>query len=399
MLTSYATETHLISRFRYPSTGKRLRPSLHLAMLLDTSGSMNGERINAVKRTLQSILPLLLKTDHVTLVSFNSSAQILAHYQTPENLITVIQNLHCEGNTNLEEGFLKLIEASKDVEPYDAVLLLTDGQINDGCYNTAGLNIIADAVPGRWRAFYCIGYGSSHNRQLLRQLAMRTHGSYIYIQAETDLPASMSTLLTGLREEVLANVVLSSVNGWASQEITSYGAKDHNLGCIQADKDYWVVWEKQQPESSRYLSVSWSASTLDSAGGGAANVRAYVLCADVLPEDFRVQLIRVRAVKLLKEAADALETGQPVSHELYDLARELSQMNSTNPLILRLRADIAAVIDSVNSNPTSIALMATASASAAYYATQRGCSGDPTDIYSTPLQRQVSNSTQDVYNS
>lgn len=57
------------------------RASIDLVCVIDNSGSMEGEKIENVKKTLVSLLDLMGEDDRICLILFNSDATRLCHLQ------------------------------------------------------------------------------------------------------------------------------------------------------------------------------------------------------------------------------------------------------------------------------------------------------------------------------
>ena len=101
---------------------KTKRSTFHLALLLDTSGSMEGDRITALKRTIHLLIDSLTEKDVLTLISYNSDATVLANAlvvgENREQLRTMITSLAADGGTNMEAAILALrAQQSKDGSP------------------------------------------------------------------------------------------------------------------------------------------------------------------------------------------------------------------------------------------------------------------------------------------
>ncbi|EMZ5409288.1 VWA domain-containing protein, partial [Escherichia coli] len=118
---------------------------LPVYLLLDTSGSMHGEPIEAVKNGVQTLLttlkqdPYALETAHVSVITFDSSARQavpltdLLSFQMPA--------LTASGTTSLGEALsLTASSIAKEVQKTTAdtkgdwrplVFLMTDGSPND----------------------------------------------------------------------------------------------------------------------------------------------------------------------------------------------------------------------------------------------------------------------------
>jgi Mg-chelatase subunit ChlD len=120
----------------------RRRP-FHLALVLDTSGSMEGQRMTALSRTLHLLIDELYRHDRLTIVEYNNMARILAVDIVVSNegrtqLHTIVNGLVADGGTNLEAAFGELyrIVQNPAVTPIDSVFILTDGHINNGMTNS-----------------------------------------------------------------------------------------------------------------------------------------------------------------------------------------------------------------------------------------------------------------------
>ena len=349
-IASKISGNQLVFRLRATSEST-LRP-LHIGILLDNSGSMEGSRLESVKHTLRSARSLLQFGDRLTLVSFSDTAHVHLRAVTLSNEADIdaafhrIDNIHADSSTNLGAGIEALYSIATD---YDAVILLTDGMVNAGITSTAGLRAMAQA-GGSTLAFHTIGYGADHNRTLLRELAVRSRGTYTYADSDEILPLAVGDILSGMRAEVARGVRLRLPTGcgWTCQEVGAQGAPDYYVGHMIADRDYWAVFQR-----SGGVTVAGGAgvlmATLDAIG--AENQTATVggegesLISD---QDVEDQVLRARVAAALEEVTGQLEAGEqrPDTTALSNLQIEFLLL-PTRPLLMRLRAQVAEVLDIV----------------------------------------------------
>ena len=106
---------------------------LVIALLIDTSGSMAGEKISEVKEaSIQFINSVERENTYIALISFSSNATlhhpILTPSQNPASLIEKVQKLDATGGTGMAHAIKLAREAFSGIEaPNNAILLFTDG--------------------------------------------------------------------------------------------------------------------------------------------------------------------------------------------------------------------------------------------------------------------------------
>jgi uncharacterized protein YegL len=257
------------------------RRSFHLGLLLDVSGSMDGDRLAALKTTIRLLIDALMDGDCLTVIKYESSAQVVAEAQiissvTRTTLRDAIDALRADGGTNLEAAIAALRAVSAPAHPpLDAVFILTDGQINQGLTSATGLiRLLTASVPTGTPA-HTLGFGSDVNSRMLRDMSMRTRGSYTYADANEVLPAVIADITAGLATEVGRNAVLAIPDGWTCMELSAEdGATTYNCGTLVADKPQWIVLTG--PEGATAV----PPLTLTYTTGGGAGVQTATLAAD-----------------------------------------------------------------------------------------------------------------------
>jgi uncharacterized protein YegL len=403
MLSAFRNATHLAVQIHiHKSAAPSPTKPIHLALLLDVSGSMNGERIITVKRTLHAIKPLLRAEDTVTLVTYSSGATCVTNYleMVPPNvahLFDQIDRLKCEGGTNLGAGLGELLRIQRPTKPFSALLLLTDGNVNLGATNTSELRYMADALRVPVTA---LGYGDDHNRTLLRDIALNSRGAYNIIDSETRemLPQILGELMGGLSVAVCEEAVVSVPQGWACIERRTTGDRglsSHYLGRLIPDRDYWVVFERPtqtaEPESTPI--TLWG-------DGIATEHLTRVPFTDC--HELEEQVLRCKVAAALTRAADAIERREAFKAEVMDLIAKIDLPENEGlrhrPLVAGMRAQLQVIADYRASADLMMARQVTAraSAGASCLSTQQGAL-DPALTFSSAHQRQVSSATQAVF--
>jgi len=399
MLSAIRNATHLAVKIRAPPNTEANDKPINLAILLDTSGSMADDRLGAVKRTLHAARDLFKPTDQITMVTFDDKATTIADHLLMDadgltRFYAAVDGIVADGCTNLSAGIEQLLLLRSE-KPYDTILVLTDGIINGGITSVIGLHTMMAGVSSSQTPIVTLGYGADHNRILLRDLAVRSRGSYTYVDSDEILPIAMGDLIGGLRAELYNDVTLNLPAGWACCEIGDGGAS-FMLGSVVPDRDYWVVFQKMVDD------VEVSPITLTAGMVTSIATLEHVLITDCL--ELKEQVLRCRVAKALVAASDAMERGQRCPAIIGELVNEFSALSEGmlyRPLVLRMRAEVAAIAHA----PPTASLLARMSSGGAYLSTQRGVSsgtgspGDPQEqLFSSPLQRTTANQVQSQYN-
>ena len=393
-LHAYSCENYVAVRVRATGVPEDDSRSLRIAFLLDASDSMSGERLDSVKRTMHAARPLFTATDRVTVITFGDAATTVCrdHTMDTEGLDTFysgIDAIMTDGCTNLS-GALEALHQARG--PWDAVILLTDGHINVGVTNIAGLTAMAQGIGPM--PFYTLGYGADHNRVLLRDLALNSRGSYTFVDSNEVLPVAMGEMIGGLRTQVLRDVVVT-VNGdgdYSCSEVGGSGSS-YRLGSIAADRDYWAVFTT----FSRADTVTMTAADMPEM------IRVVPEPADT--DEVREQILRCRVARAMADAATMAERGdsRDVRATLAALQAEIDGLSDSlkaRPLVLRMRGQLASILDELRTPAPALAAVSTRlQSNTVYYANQRGTqsAGDP-DLFCSPVQRVCSQDTRSRYN-
>jgi len=167
--------------------------STHIIFLLDTSGSMDEDNKLAIcKKSLSFVLELMRDTDAASIVTFEDNASVIIKCMetTPENKVRIlsrIDSIITGGCTNMSAG---LIEAKSLIEPETSVrkqgiVLLTDGVANLGVWEPEKLfEVVRNVIGGRDSlTVNTVGYGLSHNIDLLSKISDWTSGTYSVVNS------------------------------------------------------------------------------------------------------------------------------------------------------------------------------------------------------------------------
>ncbi|MVW64215.1 VWA domain-containing protein [Massilia sp. NEAU-DD11] len=188
-----------------PDERERARDTaLNLKILVDCSGSMNGDRIDAARRALHDVLSHLDPEDNFTFSRFGSDVD---HFTTSLMAATPraikkasdwVSATHADmGGTKIAEALLSTYSLA---QPFDAdILLVTDGDVWEAD------RLIASATRAGQRIF-AVGIGSAPASSLLHALASRTGGACECVAADIDIPGAVLRMFKRMRQAPVRDV-------------------------------------------------------------------------------------------------------------------------------------------------------------------------------------------------
>jgi Ca-activated chloride channel homolog len=172
---------------------EQLRP-INLALVIDKSGSMaDSDKMSRVKSALLALVTRLRDVDVLSIVVFDSDAQVLLPARSMVDRRTakqVIQRIAPGGPTNIHAGLMLGYQEARKNYRRDAtnrVILLTDGIANRG--ETSPEKIAQDSLRFNDEGIdlSTIGVGLDLNKDLLRQLAQSGRGLFHFVADVQDI--------------------------------------------------------------------------------------------------------------------------------------------------------------------------------------------------------------------
>jgi Ca-activated chloride channel family protein len=164
------------------------RVPLNLSLVLDRSGSMQGGRLEAVKRAAAHLVRRLHPADRVSVVAFESEVATVAAPGTAAEqpgLLAALAALDTAGLTNLSGGWLAgraHVDAHLDAEGVNRILLLTDGHANRGITDPDTLAGLCANARRSGVGTTTVGVGEGFDEDLLAAMADAGGGASYYVE-------------------------------------------------------------------------------------------------------------------------------------------------------------------------------------------------------------------------
>jgi len=189
------------------------RPPLDLALVLDTSGSMEGDAIEALRTSARALAKELRDGDRLSVVVFNSKAQVLVPNAVvgPRNRASIdhaIAEIKATGTTDLTAGLsLGLAELRAGLMPagINRIVLLSDGIPN----TSAQLPQIVAGIRQAGVSVTSLGFGIDYDTTLMTQIARDTGGAFHYLEHADEVAKVFDAELIKMTTSVARNLQLA----------------------------------------------------------------------------------------------------------------------------------------------------------------------------------------------
>jgi Ca-activated chloride channel family protein len=191
------------------------RPSVDLAIVLDRSGSMSGDKILYAKQAGLELLSRLESRDRVTLISYDSLVNTHTNLLAADSagilrLRTELLAVEPGTATALGPALFTALDELEDrplvADRLTHVVLLSDGLANQG--ETRAEVIGAHTARGyqHGTTVSTLGMGLDYNEDLMTEIADQGGGRYHFIEDASHITAVLGDEFAGLTSTVAADV-------------------------------------------------------------------------------------------------------------------------------------------------------------------------------------------------
>ena len=165
-----------------------------VTLVVDTSGSMAGEKMEQAQEMLRYVVNNLEPDDSFQIIGFSSSVRPLfdepmrASRENKRDALDFIDTLRARGNTNISEALDRAMDDPSSADRPHSIIFVTDGLPTVG--DTDVSSIIEQArigVSDGDRRIFSFGVGYDVNTRLLDGVARRGRGEAGYVRPDEDM--------------------------------------------------------------------------------------------------------------------------------------------------------------------------------------------------------------------
>lgn len=193
------------------------RPPINVAVVVDTSASMEGTAMEDAKKACTALLDKLSPGDRLALIAFHSGVDVLVPStvlttQSMDEIRHKIAEMKPFGTTNLAAGLTAgLSEARKHLrtDGINRIVLLGDGVPNDA----TPLPALAQSAGQSKIAITTLGLGLDYDETVMSTIALNSGGKYHFIKESAKVAEVFQGEVLRLQRVVARGVTLRLATG------------------------------------------------------------------------------------------------------------------------------------------------------------------------------------------
>ncbi len=171
----------------FKKEGKIDRTPLNIALVLDRSGSMSGDKLEQAKKAALTAVEEMNSQDYLSLVTYSSESTVdvpAQKLEEKEAFLSRIKKIEANGSTALYDGTQqgsKEVEKNLSKKSVNRVILLSDGLANVGPNSISDLAELGKKLGNKGISVTTFGLGEGYNEDLMLQLASNSDGNHVFI--------------------------------------------------------------------------------------------------------------------------------------------------------------------------------------------------------------------------
>ncbi|MBW7857265.1 MAG: anti-sigma factor antagonist [Leptonema sp. (in: Bacteria)] len=180
---------HLLLQLMTPPVDETATQApIHVAIAIDRSKSMYGEKLESVIEASAALVNWLTRNDSVAVIAYDTNVEViqpLLPLTDKFSIIERIRSIRAGSSTNLSGGWLqalRMVEEAPVGNAFRRVILLTDGMANAGIVNPDDLSKIAKDHFQRGISTTTMGFGRDFSELTLRRIASEGGGNFYFIE-------------------------------------------------------------------------------------------------------------------------------------------------------------------------------------------------------------------------
>ena len=191
------------------------RGPVNVAIVIDTSGSMKGDKIRRAKEAAIEAVELLGDDDIVSIITYADAAHVMVpatKATSTDDIVDQIKAIRATGSTALFAGVSRGADEVRKFlndQSVNRVILLSDGQANRGPSSPGELARLGASLVKEGVSVSTFGLGLGYNEDLMAELASAGSGNHLFIQSAENLAGAFQREINDLMSVVAGDFEIS----------------------------------------------------------------------------------------------------------------------------------------------------------------------------------------------
>ena len=187
-----------------------------ITLVIDRSGSMNGEKIEQAREAAQQVVAGLEDGEAFNVILYNEAVESFANapvVKTDESAKAAreyIKAIKARGGTNIHDSLLEALRPKPMQGFLPIVLFLTDGLPTVGQTSEKAIRDMAAKANRYDRRVFTFGVGTDVNTPLLEKIAFETRATSTFVLPKEDVEVKVSQVFKRLSGPVLAGTAVKA---------------------------------------------------------------------------------------------------------------------------------------------------------------------------------------------
>jgi len=190
-----------------------------VTLVIDRSGSMNGEKIEQAREAALQVVAGLEDGEAFNIILYNEAVEqfakepVIKNDETAKAAREYIKAMKARGGTNIHDSLLEALRPKPVKDFLPLVLFFTDGLPTVG--QTSEKSIREMALKGNRyeRRIFTFGVGTDVNTPLLEKIAYETRATSTFVLPKEDVEVKVGQVFKRLSGPVLSSPMLTAVGG------------------------------------------------------------------------------------------------------------------------------------------------------------------------------------------